>query len=68
VEKRTTIYIDTEDQEAIRLIQADHAERGIKVTESAAIRYALREAGKRLEQVRRRPSGESAKTPKKAAA
>ena len=54
MERRTTIYLDEQDQEAIRTIQADHEARGIKLTASAAIRLALRETSQRLKRAARR--------------
>jgi hypothetical protein len=59
VEKRTTIYLDEADQRAIEVIQADHVRRGVKLTASAAIRLALREAADRLE---RRTRGRSSRS------
>jgi hypothetical protein len=55
MEKRTTIYLDDQDQEAIRTIQDEYRSRGItKMTASAAIRLALRETSRRLKQASRR--------------
>ena len=49
MEKRSTIYLDDEDQEAIKAIQDHYASRGIaRMTASAAIRLALRETHRRL--------------------
>jgi hypothetical protein len=49
MEKRTTIYLDDEDQEAIKAIQEHYESRGIgRMTASAAIRLALRETSQRL--------------------
>ena len=50
MEKRTTIYLDTEDLRAIEAIKVDHQERGVKVTDASAVRYALRDVLRRLEQ------------------
>lgn len=52
MEKRTTIYLDAEDLRAIEAIKVDHDTRGIKVTDAAAVRYALRDVLRRLEQRR----------------
>jgi len=54
MERRTTIYLDDQDLEAIRVIQEDHEARGIKLTASAAIRLALRETSQRLKRAARR--------------
>ena len=58
MEKRTTIYLEEADQEAIQAIQDDHEARGIKLTASAAIRVALRETSARLKQTARRRRNE----------
>jgi len=60
MEKRTTIYLDVADQEAIQVIQDDHETRGIKLTASAAIRLALRETSQRTKQAARRRRNEEA--------
>jgi hypothetical protein len=54
MEKRTTIYLDSEDLRAIEAIKADHAARGIKVTDASAVRYALRDTARRLGQLAKR--------------
>ena len=57
MEKRTTIYLDDDDLEAIRVIQAEYKSRGVdKLTASAAIRMALREMSQKLTQAARRRS------------
>jgi hypothetical protein len=53
MEKRTTIYLEEADQEAIQAIQDDHAARGVKLTASGAIRFALRETNARIKQTAR---------------
>ena len=59
MEKRTTIYLDDEDLEAIRVIQAEYKTRGVdKLTASAAIRLALREMSQKLTQATRRRKNE----------
>jgi hypothetical protein len=59
MEKRTTIYLDDEDQEAIRAIQDEYKARGVdRLTASAAIRLALRETSRRLKQAARRRRSE----------
>jgi hypothetical protein len=61
MEKRTTIYLDDEDQVAIKAIQDHYELRGIaRMTASAAIRLALRETSRRVKQAsgRRRKSDE----------
>ena len=59
MEKRTTIYLDEDDIEAISMIQAEYKARGVdKLTASAAIRLALREMSQRLRQAARRRSNE----------
>ena len=59
MEKRTTIYLDDEDQEAIRAIQGHYESRGIaRMTASAAIRLALRETSQRLNRPSRRRRSE----------
>jgi hypothetical protein len=60
MQKRTTMYLDEDDLEAIQTIQAEYKTRGVdKLTASAAIRLALREMSQRLKQAaRRRRSGE----------
>jgi hypothetical protein len=59
MEKRTTIYLDEDDIEAISVIQAEYKTRGVeKLTASAAIRLALREMSQRLRQAARRRSNE----------
>jgi hypothetical protein len=58
MEKRTTIYLDEADQEAIQAIQDDYEARGIKLTASAVIRMALRETSARLKQGARRRRSE----------
>jgi len=61
MDKRTTIYLDTVDLEAIAAIKADQGARGYKVTDAAAVRYALREMLRRLTPKRRaRPQEEAA--------
>ena len=55
MEKRTTIYLDDEDQAAIEAIRDHYKARGIeRMTASAAIRLALRETNQRLKQEARR--------------
>jgi hypothetical protein len=55
MEKRTTIYLDDEDQAAIEVIRDHYKARGIvRMTASAAIRLALRETSQRLTQEARR--------------
>jgi hypothetical protein len=55
MEKRTTIYLDDEDQAAIEAIRGHYQARGIvRMTASAAIRLALRETSQRLKQDARR--------------
>ena len=55
MEKRTTIYLDDEDQAAIEAIRDHYKARGIvRMTASAAIRLALRETSQRLKQEARR--------------
>ncbi len=55
--KRTTIYLDDQDTRAIAAILADHGRRGVNITASDAVRYALREEAKRLER-RTRPAAQ----------
>jgi len=61
MEKRTTIYLDEADHEAIKVIQDDHTSRGIKLTASAAIRLALRETSQRIKQRTVRAGRETSK-------
>ena len=59
MQKRTTIFLDDADLQAIETIKAEHASRGTPVTASGAIRYALREASRRLEQAARKGAARS---------
>ncbi len=50
MEKRTTIYLDDDDREAIDVMKEEYKSRGVTLTASAAIRLALREASQRIKQ------------------
>ena len=47
---RTTIHLEPADDAAIKVIRRAHESRGIKMSQSGAIRFAVRETAERLAQ------------------